>query len=133
MNVQQMLDAVDKLTIMECYQVHAKLGERLKRRMFYQLTFNAPWARTTIHCDHTDRFYEVCDQLASLIVESLNYEHVDPKKLPTCMFHPAHDSPDNVGDIKSDYRDEQTLHNIFYQHLDPSLYSFNVEQFEVSF
>lgn len=132
MNINQVLCAIDGLSLRGCYKVHYHVGERINRRMFYQLTFDAPWANNTLFCDHTDRFYEVCDQLANLIVTSLNFAHVDPNTLPDSLFYTTKDGG-TVGDIKEDYRDEYTLVNIMDTYLDRRTHKFNIEHFEVSF
>lgn len=121
--IRRILDDVKTLVVVDQYQVYAEIGVLLGRRMFYQLVFIAPYSETPIFFDHTDRYYEVCDQLTFEISKALIYEKVDPSTLPDDMF-----SDDCV--LKKEYRNEDTLAAVINNHLGTK-YSFEINQFEI--
>lgn len=106
----------------EFHQLHRAVGDMIERRMFYQLSFTAPWVTShpehVLFCDHTDRFEEVCADLCTMIRKSLEYEQVDQSTIPDGVL---------------DTCDEQMLANVMYNHLPYSCYSYHIEQFEVAY
>lgn len=115
----------------QLYDLYYRIGDVLGRRMFYQLVFHAAWAPNTPQWrDHTDRFYETMDDLASLIVKSMNYEQVQVESLPTHVFEI---DGLNVAEIKEHYHTEGLLAFIMKRYLPEGLYEFEIHQHEVSF
>lgn len=117
----------ENLTDTELYEVHEYVGHRIKRRMYYQLVFTAN-GHDVAH-DHTDRFKEVCMDLADRVIYYLNVERV--RKLPRDTF--TFDENGHVMSIKHTHMDEQSLNSIMTKYLPPELYYYVIHQFEVSF
>ena len=108
-------------------------GTNVHKVRFYQVWFRGQWvnAHDKIICrDHTERFYEVTDQLADLIVDSMNYCQVDPTTVPADIF--ATDD-DNITAIKTSYRGYQDLVNIMNKYLPSSQYWFGINEFDVDY
>lgn len=120
-----------RLSKKELYQLHYHISNMVGRRMFYQLIFRAGWAPgVPQHRDHTDWYHEVMDDLASLIVESMNYEQVRVEELPKDMFDIK---GLNVVGIKDRYRTDNDLFKIMTTYLPSNGYGYEIIQHEVSF
>lgn len=119
--------AIKAMPIREQYRVHMAVGDMIKRRMFYQLTICVPWARSLdkkIMLDPTDDFLEVCDSVAQMIGDAINYTGADMSKLPPHIF--------TNGEIKVEHRNEETFFNIIKNVLNDRV-SYDIQQWEMSF
>lgn len=115
-----------KLSKSELYQLHYHVGNMIGRRMFYQLVFKV--GGVSQYRDHTDWYHEVMDDLASLIVKSMNNGHVDVLTLPTDIFIT---NGNTIEGVTQRFRNDDDLSQIMAIYLGKS-YSYEIIQHEIS-
>ena len=101
----------------------------VRKVRFYQLWFRGQWVKKSdkiIRLDPTDRFYEVCDKLAEMVVTSMNHLQATPKAIFVM-------EGTKFIAIKPQYINYQDLINIIEMYLPGDKYWFGINEYDVNY